>query len=389
MKIALCHPSVLPARGGCETYIADLARRLVQDGHEAHLYTCRWEEGALPESIHVHQLSVPPAPRFLRPWFFGAACRKALAADPVAVSIGFDKTWGQDVLYPQGGLHAASAEHNLRKYSSPLVRNLVRLAKAYDISHWSYLLLERKQYLTERPPLVIVNSFMVRDHFRHYYGVGAEHVRVLRSAVDPDRYTQPDRLRRRIECRQEWGIDPEHTVGLFVAMNYRLKGLEPLLHAVRLIPERQRFRLLVVGNSDVKAYQTQAAKLGIQQNVVFLGPRRDMQNCYFAADFLVHPTFYDPCSLVALEALICGLPVVTSRFNGAKELLHPPRDGFVVDDPHDHRALGAAMAKLCHPATRLACAQEARRTAGQWDFGQHYRELLRVFHEAALRKQAA
>ena len=48
---------------------------------------------------------------------------------------------------------------------------------------------------------------------------------------------------------------------------------------------------------------------------------REMRNAYFAADFLVHPTFYDPCSLVVLEALACGLPVITTRANGASELL--------------------------------------------------------------------
>jgi UDP-glucose:(heptosyl)LPS alpha-1,3-glucosyltransferase len=41
MDIALCYESVLPARGGCEHYISDLARRLARDGHAVHLYACR------------------------------------------------------------------------------------------------------------------------------------------------------------------------------------------------------------------------------------------------------------------------------------------------------------------------------------------------------------
>ena len=41
---------------------------------------------------------------------------------------------------------------------------------------------------------------------------------------------------------------------------------------------------------------------------------------YAAADLYVHPTFYDPCSLVVLEAAACGLPIITSRYNGAAEL---------------------------------------------------------------------
>src|SRR5262249_30139527 len=78
MNIALCYESVLPARGGCETYIADLARRLVADGHQVHLYACRWDATALPPALHYHPLSVPSGPRFLRPWRFGRACERAL-----------------------------------------------------------------------------------------------------------------------------------------------------------------------------------------------------------------------------------------------------------------------------------------------------------------------
>src|SRR5262245_47661425 len=116
MNIALCYENVLPARGGCEMYIADLSRRLVADNHEVHLYACRWDAAALPAGMVFHGLPAIRAPRFLRPWRFAAACERALAAASHDVTVGFDKTWGQDVLYPQGGLHVASAEHNLRKH---------------------------------------------------------------------------------------------------------------------------------------------------------------------------------------------------------------------------------------------------------------------------------
>src|SRR5690348_1362472 len=80
MNIAFCYESVLPRRGGCETYIAGLARRLVADGHDVHLYARRWDGSALPAGLHIHRVLVPRVPRFLRPWFFGAACRRALAS---------------------------------------------------------------------------------------------------------------------------------------------------------------------------------------------------------------------------------------------------------------------------------------------------------------------
>src|SRR5271165_6831491 len=137
MNIGFCYENVLPSRGGCETYIADLAHRLCADGHEVHLYACRWDAAALPSSLHYHALPGPRGPRFLRPWRFGAACARALHQARHDVSLGFDKTWGQDVLYPQGGLHSASAEHNLHKYAGPWLRRLAGLVKGVDPANQS------------------------------------------------------------------------------------------------------------------------------------------------------------------------------------------------------------------------------------------------------------
>jgi UDP-glucose:(heptosyl)LPS alpha-1,3-glucosyltransferase len=114
-----------------------------------------------------------------------------------------------------------------------------------------------------------------------------------------------------------------------------------------------------------------------------------MRNCYFAADFFVHPTFYDPCSNVVLEAMACGLPVITSRYNGAAELLNPPREGYVIDDPHDHEHLAWCLRQLLDPQRRASCASAARRTASNWTFEHHYREMLNVFMEAVSRRRQA
>jgi UDP-glucose:(heptosyl)LPS alpha-1,3-glucosyltransferase len=388
MNIAFCYESVLPHRGGCETYIASLARRLVTDGHEVHLYARRWDASALPVGLNIHRVKVPRVPRFLRPWVFGAACRRALASARHAVSVGFDKISGLDVLYPQGGLYAATIEHNLLKYRSPVVRRLVRLLKLIDPSHRSFLALDRQQY-RRQPLLVVAISDMVRRHFEHYYQLDPTNLRMVRIAIDLDRFDERDRPRRRLEARQQWGLSPEHTVALFAGMNYRLKGLEPLLRAVARLPAGTPFRLLVAGSSETGAFERLARRLQIADRVRFAGYCADMRNGYFASDFFVHPTFYDPCSLVVLEALACGLPVITTRYNGAAEVMRPPREGYVLDDPHNTDQLAGALKQLLDPARRAACAQAARRTAALWTFENHYRQMLAVFAEAAARKHAA
>src|SRR5207245_553927 len=98
-----------------------------------------------------------------------------------------------------------------------------------------------------------------------------ERLHVIRSAIDPTRFHAADRPRLRSEWRQRWGLQPNDAAALFVAMNYRLKGLEPLLHAVRLVPDKIPFRLIVVGHPRTGRYERLARRLGISDRVVFHG----------------------------------------------------------------------------------------------------------------------
>lgn len=386
MEVGLCYESVLPARGGCEHYISDLARRLARDGHTVHLFACRWDASALPANTVYHQLPTPTGPRYRRPWAFGESVLAALARMPVDVSMGFDKTWGLDILYPQGGLHSASRAHNLLKHRPGFDRTLARLVRIFDPTSYSFGRLERRQYLTPPTPLILVNSRMVRGHFQQYLGVPEGAVRVLYSAIDPDRFAADGREAARSRERAVWGVTDE-AVGLFVAMNYRLKGLAPLLRSLVHVPRDRPFRLVVIGGAKYGRYAALANRLGVRNRVLFLGFRADPRDAYFAADFLVHPTFYDPGSLVALEALACGLPVLTSRYNGAGELLSPPTDGLIVEDPHDSPELGAKITDMLDPE-RLPARKRAAAEAGRrWTFDDHYRQLLSVFEEVSARKR--
>jgi UDP-glucose:(heptosyl)LPS alpha-1,3-glucosyltransferase len=396
MNIAFCYESVIPARGGCETYIADLSRRLAADGHEVHLYASRWDAERLPASMMFHQLPNITGPRFLRPWRFSNACLAAMAQRQHDVTVGFDKTFGQDVLYPLGGLHVASVDHNRRRFGSKVMRAVSRVVKSLDIAHWSYRRLERRQYFGERRPLIIANSAFVREHFQHYYKASVNDVRVVHNAIDPGRFPQHDRLRLRQEARTRWGLSPSEVVGVFAARNYRLKGLGPLLAALeRLVKAPNHAKapppltVLICGNENPRGYFRWVQRHGLERFVQFIGTCPDIREAYFAGDFLVHPTFYDPCSLVVLEAMACDLPVITTKYNGAAELMTSHQEGIVIGNPHDADQFADALAVMLDSSRRRSFAQAARKAAAAWTFDTHYDCMLRVFEEAARRKAAA
>jgi UDP-glucose:(heptosyl)LPS alpha-1,3-glucosyltransferase len=90
----------------------------------------------------------------------------------------------------------------------------------------------------------------------------------------------------------------------------------------------------------------------------------------------VHPTFADHCSLAVLEALASGLPVVTTRRNGAAERMESGRHGFILEDPRDIAALAAALLRLQdrEKLTEMRAAAIALRP--QLDFTDHARGVL-------------
>jgi UDP-glucose:(heptosyl)LPS alpha-1,3-glucosyltransferase len=140
--------------------------------------------------------------------------------------------------------------------------------------------------------------------------------------------------------------------------------------------------LSVAGRDDATRYQGLAARLGVQNRVRFLGAVDDVRGLYAAADVLAHPTWYDPCSRVVLEALCCGLPVVTTWFNGAAEVIEPGRHGVVVDSPDQIDRLSAAVTTCLRSDMRSACAADAARMRERLSMARHARELLELYTSA-------
>lgn len=85
-----------------------------------------------------------------------------------------------------------------------------------------------------------------------------------------------------------------------------------------------KVKLLVVGKGDPPFRP---------RNVVYAGPMPDVENAYAAADLFVYLPIYEPSANVVFEAMAAGLPIVTTNFNGASEMIRPCENGTIADDP--------------------------------------------------------
>ena len=157
---------------------------------------------------------------------------------------------------------------------------------------------------------------------------------------------QSDRLRAQILAELNLKEANKPVFFLFVANNFRLKGLAVLIKAMQQLQANEMGRrayLIVVGNGRPHKYRRLAKKLNVHKKTIFLGAIRHIQNTLAISDVAVLPTFYDPSSRYTLEAIAAGKPVITTRYNGATDLFVDNRHGKVIDSPEDVHALTEAI----------------------------------------------
>lgn len=217
---------------------------------------------------------------------------------------------------------------------------------------------------------LVAVSKRVRDELVEI-GVAPDRIHVVPNGVDLDEFSPG------LADRAALGLPPDVPLGLFVGdLQTPRKNLDVVLQALRHVPT---LHLAVVGETAGSAYPAMAQALGVADRVMFLGFCRDVPGLMRAADLCLCPSRYEPFSLVLLEALASGLPVVTARPVGAADLV-TSACGIVLDDPEDAHALAQATSTLIGDTARLQAMGAAARSVAEahsWArMGQRYVDLF-------------
>ena len=375
MRIGLVLEQFDPARGGREQWTWAFTQRLLELGHEVHVVAraCSAKARRLP--IACHPVQCDPSPIA-----FAAAVRAVL--EPLALDIVHDMGmgWYCDVFHPHGGSMASSAERKLL-FLPAWLRGLKRMANRMLPRHRTFQTLMRRQYADHGQVVLALSRASAAD-FHRFHGVHPERIRLVYNGVDIERFS-PQRCRpHREQARRRLGLSADTVMALIVAHNFHLKGVDTLLASMRRLQTAGReTRLVIVGGKHIDSWQRHVARRGLSEQVVFVGRVDDPLPCYAAADYYVHPTYYDPCSLVVLEAAACGLPLITSRYNGASELFCEGKDMILIDDPADDVELAEAMRLLLDDSTRQRLGEAARQTVLQHSFHRNVDQILGIYQE--------
>lgn len=380
MRIGLVLDRFDPRRGGVEQWTYQFSHCLLEAGHEVHVVAGGFgpQAGELPLICHTL-----PAVRTRTEQ--AEAAEVVLRELPLDVIHDMGLGWYCDIFQPHGGSRTASFRQNLLLVPRGL-RPAKRLAAAVLPRYQEFAALNRRQYARDGR-IVLALSKMVWQDLAADYRFPAEQMRLIYNGVDCARFSPEHRSFFREPTRQRMGVGNE-TLFLIVAHNLKLKGVPSLLYALqRLRQQRRPVHLAVVGGKRLGWCRRMLRRLELGDCVSFLGPQDDPVPFYAAADVYVQPTYYDPCSLVVLEAMASGLPTITTGFNGAGELMTQGQEGVVVSHPEALGELTDAMAACCDERARARMGRAARELALQHTFERNVAQILDVYTEVAGRRQ--
>lgn len=326
--------------GGAERFVSRALEALSAHDLELNVITRQWQ-GEKQENWHIHLCDPMKWGRISREKGFADAARSLWQREQFDLVQSHERIAGCDIYRAGDGVHRRWLLQRARILPAWRQHWLLR-----DRYHRYVMEAERAMYQAPELKAVICNAEMVKREIIEDFAIPANKIHVIYNAIDSSRFV-PATPEQRAKWRNEINIPQQAVAMVYVGSGFERKGLAS---AIRAIASTDRYLIVVGQDKAEKNYRALAQTLGCQDRVVFTGMQKNTLPFYQAADGLLLPTLYDPFPNVILEAMACGLPVITSPTCGGSEFITTGQNGYVCD-ALDIKALAEAV--MAVPALHL------------------------------------
>jgi UDP-glucose:(heptosyl)LPS alpha-1,3-glucosyltransferase len=360
------------AHGGAERFIERARGALGEQGVAVTVLAREWT-GGLGTVVRCDPFYVG---RVWRDWSFARAVCREVARRPFDLVQSHERIACCDIYRAGDGVHAQWL-HNRRA----ALGALGRLGVALNPYHRFVLAAERRLFRSSRLRAVICNSRMVRDEIRAHFDTPEAKLHVIYNGIDLEAFHPRLREAHRSTMRQRLAIPQHAPVHLHVGAGFERKGVFRLIEAFAL-SRRPDAHLVIVGRDKAQARAEHlASSRGIASRVHFAGAHEDVRPWYGAADAFALVSLYDPFPNAALEAMACGLPVITTPQCGTAELIEEGVNGYVVG-ALEVDALADRLARLDVPAAQ-EMGRRARKRAEGFSLAAMAEQLFALYRSLA------
>lgn len=379
MKLALVMKDYDILRGGAERYLVGLVPRVAESGISVDLIASRFKTN-LPPGVSARTVKTITWSSILKPLSFNISAQRLLKQSNYDLVYGLTQIYPQDVYRVGGGL-----EHSWLRIRYP--KKWLRIINSIRPRLALRLYIENRIFKKGNYKKIIANSFYCKHQILERYKVSPEDIVVVYNGVDRERFSPEVKSLYRAKVRNELNIPSSHKVVVFVSNNWARKGLKELIKAFAKLGQSRPVWLVAVGKSNKRVYERLGRRLGVSKKIIFVNYTKEPWRYYGAADLFVLPTYYDPFANVVLEALACGVPVVTTRTNGARELIIEGKNGYLVDTPQDITQIAEYIEEILFKSNPDQAEREAVASVGGFTIERNVSKTLEVFKDVMKKKE--
>lgn len=321
--------------GGLQRDFLRIALACQARGHAIRVYALEWS-GEIPAGFEVVTVPVRALSNVRRYEKFLAWMQQDLRQRPADRVVGFNKMPGLDVYFAADPCY----EEKARSLRGPLYR----LSGRYR----HFAAFERAVFAPESHCRILMISSLQQPFFEKHYATPPERFHLLPPGISPDRRAPTNAPEIRAAFRQEFGLGSDELLLLQLGSGFKTKGLDRSLKAIAALPEalRSRTRMIAIGQDDPAPFQRQAQGLGLAAQVSILPGRSDIPRFLLGADLLIHPAYNENTGTVLLEALVAGLPVLTTAVCGYAHYIEEAEAGCVIAEPFVQECLDTTLANM-------------------------------------------
>ncbi|MDH4206632.1 MAG: glycosyltransferase, partial [Desulfobacteraceae bacterium] len=340
--------------GGMSVYVREMAKELGRKGHHIDIFT-QHNVGNYDPVIHLydnvrlvhlsggtHKNIAKSSLYKVLPKLFNEL-ESFRIKENIAYDIIHSHYWLSGVL----GLKLQSswnAHHLITYHTIGAVKNLT-----CPTENASELRLTNEKKLAKLCDQIVLPTQKEKEYLIQYYNAPVDKIRIVPCGVNLELFKPLDKT----SARRDLSFSTNDLIILYVGRYTPIKGLDRLFKAFRNLAHLSHLRLVMVGGDGehspmLRQLQSKAKALHIENRVMFVGrvDQETLPQYYSAADVLVVPSYYESFGLVALEALACGTPVVTTSVGAMEDIVKDGITGYVATDSDPQNFAGCIEAIL-------------------------------------------
>lgn len=377
MKLALLIYKYFPF-GGQQRDFLQILQRCEQAGHQVVVFCLSWQ-GPLPAQAEVVTVPVKAWSSHVRYQRYTAWVQAAIKQRPVDLIVGFSKMPGLDLYYAADPCFAA----RLHKETAPIKKLLPR--------YRHFLRYEKAVLDTGSATEIMLLSPQQQSDFEAFYPGCQPRLHQLAPGIDASRLPSDDADSERAQFRDTFSLTNNDIALLQIGSGFKVKGLDRSIKALAALPDdiRLRTQFYIVGQDKPGDYLKLAQTLKVADRCHFLGGRDDVPLFLRGCDLLLHPAYSESAGYTLLEAVINGLPVLTTDTCGYAFHVERARAGEVCRSPFSQQELNNMLLSMLETLNKRKWQQNGLAYARQIDVTGMPEAALKLIEQVAHNKMAA